>query len=390
MKNNIFISFILVDVLLILVFVFDIGKPSLTPLAAAQRISAICLKNDQYQDCLGEEFASLVEPYGFSFMKDALRHFQNIDVSTRNCHVIGHKITQKLTNRDPERWLEILDQIDPSGCGGGFMHGVLEVKTGIDTDFEITRATFEEICKKSYSNGPDTSCAHILGHLTLFQKEGNLESALEVCTGLSGNYLFECYGGIFMEDSFRTNFVDHGLEAPPIRNKDWFLKQLARCKKYNTLEYVEAGCFYDLAEVAAQVNDYVAKGAYEVCLNQTRWPQSKERCYVRASYIVATAPIPKIDNMDFSELCGLFPENGKVEQKCINETVGALMSYSLNFIDRANAFCKTRDANNREMCFSRIRGEIVSEISLPEEREQFCLRLPAPYRRNCSMPLETP
>lgn len=334
-------------------------------------------------DCVGKELAKIAGAEGFPAMNKILLRMQEAEPSLRNCHVLGHTISQILAKKKPDKWKELISHMDPGTCGGGLMHGVLEIRILNDSNFEINADVFNEICKKIFVGGFSTSCAHILGHITLVEKAGNLEEALAVCEGLEGEFLFECYGGIFMEDSFKTNFPFHGLGPEPVRNIQWFETQLERCRKHASVEKMEAGCFYDMAEVAAQAYEYEISPAYEVCA-KVRYLDSKRRCYARASYIVATAPIPKIDRMNFAELCSHYRYPDPIEQKCIRDTVGALMSYSIAFVHRANSFCAARrEEESRNACFQQLGNEIQSRIPSSADRKKFCLPIPDKYKPYC-------
>lgn len=382
------------DFLIIILLVFttkftQIQDPQLSnPQQEALRVFKICQTipstegGKQYIDCVAQEFVGIIQKGGFVFMNQSFLDFQNIDSKSRSCHVIAHRISQYLTRDYSKNWKEVLAEIDPGMCGGGFMHGVLEVRIGEDSLFEINTDTFEEICNGIYSEQFATTCAHILGHIILIEKEADLEGSLAVCDGLTGEFLFECYGGIFMEDSFRTNFVDHELGEEPIRNQQWFEDQLARCRRYRANEMLEAGCFYDLAEVIAQTHNYNPQKTYELCFTAD-WKESRERCYVRASYIIAITPLSQIDTMDFKELCSFYPEMDNVQKKCIQHTVGALMQNSLLFVNRASKFCSGVKEENTVECFQQVGGYIRNKLPTLAERNNLCLAIPQEYRQFC-------
>lgn len=364
--------------------IFIIASPiQLNQSEEAQRIKAICPGDGNNPDnlkCLGKEFVDLIQRRGFNFTSETLLALQNFDSSSRNCHVIAHAISQNLMRRNPGKGLEALSQIDPGLCGGGFMHGILEVMIGENPELEVDASLFDKICARVFSGGYSTSCAHILGHIILVEKSGILRDGLAACSGLTGEFLFECYGGVFMEDSFRTNFFAHGLGDEPVRDEDWFRRQKKRCEFYGRDEVMEMGCYYDLAEVAAQIYDFNVQKTYSMC-KEARSKKAEYRCYARASYIIATAPIPKIDSMDFSELCSLYDPGAEVNRKCVDDTVGALLSYSLAFIPRAVAFCEASQSQLKENCFRQI-GVYLGGRSL-NEKEGYCFSISPVYKGYC-------
>ncbi len=371
----------IIDAVLIFLF-FVPSSIASTPTESAKYVFEVCRGKQRYMECVGEEFAKVMKARGFAFVSQSLLQYQTLDPETQNCHVVSHEIMQSLTRKSPNLWKDILKEIDPSACGGGFMHGVLEVRVGEDPDFNVDKNLFDSICRNIYQGNFSIGCAHILGHIIFVEKEGDLELSLAVCEGLEETFLFECYGGVFMEDSFRTNFYDHGFGEEPVRNKEWFINQFARCRAHGDREPMEAGCFYDLAEVAAQTNDYDIAKTYDICMN-ARSKTAKDRCLIRASYIIATAPIPKIDAMDFSGLCQRNMPDGAIKSRCMHETISALMTYSILFVPRAKKFCQSLVELYRAACFEDLGRQIRNRVQVVDERTPFCTALSEPYRSKC-------
>ncbi len=372
----------LFDISLAIFFITPQDFVLASPQKTAQEVFLVCKSDARYQECIGEEFAKVMDARGFGFLSETLLSYQTLDPGIRGCHTMAHETAQALMRKFSVQWKDILRQIDPGLCGGGFMHGVLEARVGDDPRFNIDTRSFEEICHGVVQENFSDSCAHILGHIIFVEKEGNLKVSLNVCRGLTGEMLFQCYGGIFMEDSVRMSFSDHGLGPEPFRDWQWFLRQQERCREYNGDEFLEGGCFFDLAGAAAEVYGFRAANVYDICMT-ARFSLARERCYIRASNIIIIASPPNTNPNDFDELCGLIYFDISVNNRCISWTVSALLDASLLFMPRGVRFCERKQGLYQTKCFNELIGQIQNRVSRQDRHIRFCNALPAHYQEQC-------
>ncbi len=262
------------------------------------------------------------------------------------------------------------------------MHGILEVRAAEDPSFKVNASLYRELCEETVALQSSTSCAHILGHLALVEAYGGLEDALKSCDGLSGEFLFQCYGGIFMEDSMRTNLNVHGLAELPVRNQKWFETQFARCERYRDKFEIANGCWYDLPEVFAQTQAYDLVKIYEFCATAPSIT-AKDHCYIRASYLVALVPDNLFKSFYTQKLCSAYDKDLNKLSRCMQNVVGAPLSASLQLLDRTVAFCSERPQEAQGQCYNMISKHIMSSNNSFDQKRRFCAQLPEVFEANC-------
>lgn len=361
------------------------------PLEEAKRISEVCrdinVENDQHQKCLAREFADIGEQKGVGFIGQTLTAYQQLassDKGYEDCHILSHRIMNDLVSRNAGDWKEVIKsmegQLDPNRCGGGFLHGTIEVLSGIDQSFRVSAPLFDELCTEVL--GGSSSCAHTLGHLALVESLGAINEAQKACQGLAGDYLFQCYGGIFMEDTMRTNLKDHGLAELPVRNMEWFNTQFARCNKYQERTEMIDGCWYVLSEVFMQTHDFDLEKTEQFC-KSAPLKSAQDECYIRASYLFSLLPDYILGNFPAKEICSAYESQSKELIKCMQTVVGALLNYSVNFADRAVAFCSERPNFLTERCFNQVASQISIYPSGLADKKLICSKLPENNRNLC-------
>lgn len=363
------------------------------PFVTARVIFSTCenIQNERaHEKCTARAFAEEGSRWGMSYVGEVLTSYQSLDSGYRgyeSCHVLAHEISNDLAAREPGGWKKLIaqmdaGQLDPTRCGGGFMHGALEVRAGEDPEFTVDADLFQELCHDTLPQSMSDSCAHILGHLALIEVYGELPQALELCEGLEGRFLFECYGGIFMEDSFRTNLQAHGLSDLPTRDIAWFETQRLRCEQYTANPVMASGCWYDLVEVFAQTHQYDLEQTYTFCASAPN-DTARTRCYERGSYVIALVPEQLYKSSYSDKLCSIFDSKTENAIDCMHKVVGALLTNSLGFLDRTIQFCGTKPDAVRRQCFSFIQSYVVSQRDAAEVGRVSCESLLNPVRSEC-------
>ncbi len=347
------------------------------------------------KECTAKELAIVGERQGFMFMGDTLTAYQRTYAnqgyrSYQDCHVLAHLTSHELASREPGKWKELIQQmnaghLDPMRCGGGFLHGIIEVRATQDPNFKVNAVLYKELCTDTLPKEVSTSCAHILGHLALLEAYGKgygLDNALTSCDGLSGDFLFQCYNGIFMEDSMRTNLAEHELASLPTRNSAWLETQVKRCHHYGDVGVIASSCWYDLPEVFLQTHHYDLVKTYAFCQTAPT-SDARKQCYVRASYLVALTPGNLFQSSYTKELCAAYASKSKNLTDCMQQVIGAALSNSMSSLDRTVAFCGERPATAQGTCFDAIDWNIARVSRTPGEQGALCATLPAPYQEVC-------
>lgn len=349
--------------------------------AEAQKIANTCQGTDgnKAKKCYEEKLGTLAQNMGFAYAEQALYVLQDIDPFTWSCHVIAHRIAEAATRRDPNSWRKILDEVNLNTCAGGFLHGVLEGHIGSTPSLEINSQEINELCS-SNSKYKKKLCAHLLGHLLLFQKDGKMEDAFAICNGVKDELKFECFAGIFMEDHQKNNMVDHGLAKPPEFTNTYVQKLAQRCDSFDELK--SSACWKEMAEIFTIVHGYNQEKVFRSC-SQAKIETAQVECYLEGVSALVTHPI--YDSLDrISRICNPYEMNQKLFERCISVALSVLINNTDKFTDRALLICSNiKNGQPKEDCFRNL-GEWLKRKETPlSQRELLCTDAPEPYKKLC-------
>lgn len=340
-----------------------------------------CLKTITTKErCYTNFFYALTKKHNFTYSISALKVLNTIDVQSRGCHLIAHMIAIAETEKNPDRWKDLISKMDINMCSGGLVHGVLEAHTRYDNNFTLNSKTIDEICtfvEGNFGKQGEYNCSHIMGHLALSQELGNFQKALDFCNGITPQRKYECYSGVFMENETRDNLVIHDGFIKVKWDDDFIKVQEGICSQYSD-EQANA-CWREISHLyVARYQDDPFK-VFKAC---SRAPTKKatEDCYVHASTIIVVSIYTSKD--DLISVCAPLESHPGAKDQCLSSVIGALLTSSSAFVDRAKIFCNSLGSDDVASCYSKI-GRNLSMLATPEEHRQLCSTVPKEYYINC-------
>lgn len=368
---------LLINVFLIAMTIFSSFKifagntTSINPPKEAERMAFLCLNNNHKQICYEEQLSQLLAQKGVLATQETLNALQEVDQDSRSCHALAHKIARLAVRQNPSDWKNLLSKVNPNMCGGGFMHGIIEAHTGDDPSFTISATTINEICRAE-SPFWFSQCIHTFGHIALLQTEGDVPSALPICDSLPKDDSSECFNGLFMEDSFKNNLLEHGFvksASDPSKDKKRFNEVFKRCIQYGGSTGI--GCWSDLGPIFDEYYKYDYQKVYDACQKADEEVERKS-CYFKAiGYLVIYPEINTAERL--LPICSPYLLQDKNTYKRCTIYLSASFVYnSPNFTAHANTFCSTLSSEYQEDCFKAI-GEILKEsVTSIDQRETLC------------------
>lgn len=347
----------------------------------ANRIASACLNNEK-QGCYENHLTQLIQKKDIFYAEQLLNALQEIDPNMRSCHGLAHQLAGVAVRQDPSKWKDLLSKVNPTTCGGGFLHGIIETHTGDDPDFTFDSKTVQGTCQATAPQW-STQCIHTFGHIALLQTEGDVSKALPICDSLPKDLSSNCFNGLFMEDSFKTNLVEHGfVENLPSPTKDQkrFDQTYSRCSKYDGPAGI--GCWADLGPIFVEFYKYDYQNVYNAC-QRANEEAERRHCYFRA--VASIVISPQIDTTDdLLAICSpYFAQDKNAYRKCIIYLSASLVYNSTKFIQRANMFCSALSSEFQEDCFKGV-GEILKDsIVSISERETLCREVEDKFESVC-------
>jgi len=345
-----------------------------------QAMISKCNKTDTWNRCYSEMFASLAKDYDFEFSLKLLKQLESQDARINDCHVIAHKIMGEEVAKHPERWKELLQLVDPNICNYGFIHGIIEGRSRVDSSFTLNKKTIPEFCQamlqEKGSRGVDQTCVHIIGHVLLVQTKGNVDQAVAICSQIPLNLQKECASGIFMENFTRDNLVDHEIASTVLWDDRTISQTEQLCRQYEGK--IAYGCWQEISHLY----NHRARLTPEHVLTDCRQAPTKELaegCYLHgvATFIHNT----KASTDYFQSVCAVFSDRSFVEQ-CMSIAVKSLLNSSLTPSKTAITFCLALKERKNE-CFSMLNDFLSMKLD-NSQLELYCSNVPKQFRDYCT------
>lgn len=344
----------------------------------AKRIDELCKNSTSNDQCYAEAFYKLTQKNNSTYAVSALMGLQRIDPQrTTGCHFTAHKISQAETEKNPKNWEEIIKKVSPSMCTGGFLHGVLESHLATDPDFKIDEKSITHICGKILG-GPNNwfaerSCSHNLGHLMLIQEEGKIQPAVKQCEKLvNTNYRYECLSGSFMERLTAENLFAHGLiKTRPNWNEKLAASTEELCSEYTGL--ANKACWKELSYVYFAISNSDPLGLHEKC-QRAPTKDTQDECYIYGAGNMVTGSNFKSSNL--MTLCHQFDLSNPLFKRCIDQTIGALLTSSTENITKTLNMCSKTYEPFKPNCYSRIAYFLTLNKAPQSVINNACLQIP--------------
>lgn len=343
----------------------------------AKRIVSFCKDDTYYQNCYEKRFALLGKLYPIQFVADVLRNVWNLDQKTLSCHTISHRIGLSEVEKNPSDWKKLLQDSDPQFCSGGLFHGILEGHAQSDPAFSLEKSSLESLCldpKNLYYQG---SCAHILGHILLVEKNGVVADSVQSCGKLSAGLSDQCYSGVFMENMVRTNLIDHGIGERIPWNQDTTVKFGQLCLDYSGK--AANGCWGEMGHLYSAVNNDNSKTVFNLC-NSAPDASFAENCYLHAA---SKMGVTLHDNAMASQVCDVYSPENKPRVSCITQVLSVMITTSPQFFSRASLLCSHQPDALQESCFRQLGQKLGEKVSI-DTRDKWCATLEAKFRASCS------
>ena len=112
-----------------------------SPEAAAETIIATCAQESYAPSCYDKEIPKLMDE-GYSMEQAfAVTQVARKDPSYQYCHVLGHYLAAKETQKDPENWKDVIARIPLGMCSNGAIHGAFQERFRAESLPENARGT---------------------------------------------------------------------------------------------------------------------------------------------------------------------------------------------------------------------------------------------------------
>lgn len=376
--------------IIILVVIVLVGYRPLISKSTAQNSGQIisrCESREYRPSCYDKEIPKLMDQ-GISMEQafEITKMVQRADPSFAYCHVLGHELSTKEVDRDPDHWKEVIARCPSGLCSNGCLHGALQARFRADNlnDEQIAtlKSDLNTICESRTGWNPtklaQSSCYHGLGHLNMYLTRADLSKSVALCQeeGIKPDgrdYRPVCLDGVFMQ------------VYQPLEPEDLVLISSLSASSKNPANF--CGQFSGLTNASCLGE------SWPLSLNQIKTPSGfisfcqavkvefQPRCMDNLAYILMVQF--HFDSTAMTNFCASLPAN--FGGSCLAGGATRLMDTDYTNAQAAISLCQSSSQSDpSETCFHKL-SDLGSFNFSPGSSEitQFCQALPEKWRKRC-------
>lgn len=349
-------------------------------------IAACEQSTDNHAPCYESEVSRLYPALSVPQLFEVIREIRRQDASYQFCHVLAHKIGERVVAEDPDRWIDAIP-LNPSDglCSNGFIHGVVggrfRAEVLDDATLQKLLPDFRRACEPRArwqpSNLDQAICYHGLGHLYDFITNANIPKALDICTQTTTEqYRRVCIEGVFMQIYQPLEPDDYlMIEQMPVKPTKDTVRQF--CARFRDTPVYEGACLRESWPLHPGMDD--GTGVESFCSNQ---PNAVEEtaCYQSATAIIGRQSLGNPEKA--ASACTQLPE--KRQDMCFSTVAQAFLEENRTDASKAIGFCARAGGVLAQRCMTWLTTQATFIFGQNEsEARAFCAALPDDMKADC-------
>lgn len=361
-----------------------------SPTDLARTLVARCAQETDKSACYEREVPKLYPEISLDSVFAVVREIRAQDPAYQFCHVLAHKLGERIVAEDPARWVEAIPLNPPDGlCSNGFVHGVVggrfRAEVLSDASLEKFIPDFRRACEAHDGWNPSSLdraiCYHGMGHLFDFITDAHIPKALRLCERTaSEEYHRVCVQGVFMQIYQPLEPDDFQLIA---RMGNAPTKQTLRayCGAFSD-PLVQGSC---LEESWPLFVDEILEGDVEPFCSWQPNAEEKDQCYIAVSSIIGRMTLG--DHARVQRACDAFSPVRR--STCYAYSAQAVLEESRDDGPKALAICALATGDSEQRC----RDVLIDHAQFifgsdQEARDRFCTAFDGNERGRCVAPLQ--
>lgn len=353
----------------------------------ADIVLAKCRGESYRPGCYDKEVPKLMD---FISMEDAFRVtslIQDRDNGYRYCHVLGHELSAREVQKDPEKWKEVVTRCPSGVCSNGCIHGGFQERFRAETftpaQIEAVKPDLTTLCEQRNGWQPtgleQASCYHAIGHLSMYLTNAEIRQSTAICDEVSKkpdgrDYSHLCYDGAFMQIFQPLEPEDFALVKGKEVTRDMFQDF---CNSFTGI--ARESCWTE---------------AWPLFIEELRRPggivahcagasdRGRDRCYSSLIYVL-TAQMG-LDVGRTKDFCGGMP--AERQGICFSNAASRFVEIDYRFTPEAVAVCGSASAEaDRDRCYKELAFYSTYNFRRGSPQAQaLCAAMPEPWRTECT------
>ena len=344
-----------------------------------------CADSTNRTACYENTVSALYPTHSVADIFDIVREIRREDPSYQFCHVLAHKLGERVVAEDPEKWIDAIP-LNPSDglCSNGFIHGVVggRFRSEVldDKTIDTLVPEFGRACESRANWQPSdldrAICYHGMGHLYDFITNADLSKALSLCSRtVPAEMRRVCVEGVFMQIYQPLEPDDYELIAQmPIKPATTTVR--AFCSRFAD-PMAEGACLHESWPL---FRENIMRGDVQSFCSEQPDTTETDRCYEAVSSIIGRQTLGEQDHAIAA--CAGFPSHRRAE--CIAYSAQATLEENRLDAAAAIALCKRASGEDALTCLNQLVDHALFIFGNDDRSySRFCLTLPAELRTQC-------
>jgi hypothetical protein len=372
---------------------FFLHRGSSSTDSIARQIVSSCEKSGaDHAECYEAKVPELYPRLSVEHIFDVVRTIRQTDRTYQFCHVLAHKIGERVVSEDPNGWVEAISLNPFDGlCSNGYIHGIVGGRFRSEvldtTTMEKFMPDFIRACEPRNDWDPSSLsraiCYHGMGHLADYITNADLPKALDFCSQVAPEeYRRVCIQGVFMQIYQPLEPDDFALIA---QMKVSPTKKTVRTFCAAFKHPIDVGSCLEESWPLFQDSIFDGTGAASFCSGQPNATET-DQCYVSISSIIGRTSLGQPQKT--AAACDNFsPDRREV---CYSFSASAVLEEDLSDAAPAIALCQRAGEPIASECLSDLLNH--SNFTFGNNTAafgRFCDALPEYLRSECRQDLSS-
>lgn len=354
----------------------------------ASQVIDKCKTQRYTPSCYEKEIPKLLNYISMADTFKVIIAVQEKDKSFGSCHKLSHELAAKSIEKDPSKFLEVVDSCPINMCANGCVHGAFQEhfrNGGTMSQAELQQAmpTLNTLCEKRPGWNPtpfeQTSCYHGLGHVSMLITGADIPKSIDICNKIGvkqgRNYVRPCLEGLFMQLFQPTEEEDTALV------KDKQPTRLTFDSFCNQFEVKARDACHREGWILYKDEVETPQGLVEFCSYNGSDEESTKLCQNRLFVLHGVFDYFNKDKM--ISFCLSMPDI--LKDQCFANAIVSLVTTDNRYVPKALDICRfAATIGTSDGCYNKLAFE-SSDIFQPgsKEAKDLCSKLPANYQRTC-------
>ncbi len=354
----------------------------------AKRVIARCASASFKPACYDEEIPRLMNRISMEDAFIVTKLVQKQDPKYLYCHVLGHKLSYKETEKDSTKWKDVVARCPTTMCNNGCQHGAMmkrfNSETLTDEQIDEIKPDLASVCEPRGSWKPveveRSMCYHALGHLGMYVTGAKIDRSIDLCKNITHktdgrNYEQTCTEGVLMS------------LYQPLEPEDQALVKGVTPKKEDVPAFCNA--------LAGEARDACFRESWPLFLDEIQKPEgllkfcsytkdenARWKCTLTSMNILTVYLVIGNDsNLNrLNEFCMALPQPDR--SWCFGGAAARLLQIDPAYVPKSIEVCEFAKDPGCWKSLGNMIGTTYTEGS--SERKKACLLLPPARQSSCS------